>query len=40
MKLDFEISEEDMVELIKLNEIDYGKDSLWPVYRKKNQFSK
>ena len=38
--LNFEISEEDMVELIKLNEIDYGKDSLWPVYRKKNQFSK
>ncbi len=34
--LDFEISEEDMIELIKLNEIDYGKDSLWPVYHNKN----
>ena len=36
-KLDFKISEEDMIELIKLNEIDYGKDSLWPVFRKKNK---
>ncbi len=36
-KLDFEISEEDMIELIKLNEIDYGKDSFWPVFRKKNK---
>ena len=36
MKLDFEISEEDMIELIKLNEIDYGMDSFWPVFRKKN----
>lgn len=35
--LDFEISEEDMIELIKLNEIDYGKDSMWPVYWKKNR---
>ena len=34
-KLDFEISEEDMIELIKLNEIDYGKDSFWPVFSKK-----
>ena len=34
-KLDFEISEEDMVLLLKLNEIDYGKDSFWPVFRKK-----
>ena len=33
-KLDFTISKEDMVELIKLNEIDYGKDSFWPVFRK------
>ena len=32
LKLDFEISEEDMIELIKLNEIDYGKDSMWPVF--------
>ncbi len=31
-KLDFEISEEDMIKLIKLNEIDYGKDSFWPVF--------
>jgi len=37
MKLDFEISEEDMIELIKLNEIDYGIDALWPVFRKKNR---
>ena len=35
MKLDFEIKDEDMIELIKLNEIDYGKDSFWPVFRKK-----
>ena len=34
-KLDFEISDEDMIELIKLNEIDYGKDSFWPVFSKK-----
>lgn len=34
MKLDFEISEEDMVELMKLNEIDYGKDAFWPVFHK------
>ena len=33
MKLDFEISEEDMIELIKLNEMDYGADSFWPVFR-------
>ena len=31
------ISEEDMIELIKLNEIDYGKDAFWPVFRKKNK---
>ena len=37
MKLDFEISEEDMIELIKLNEIDYGKDSFWPVFWKRNK---
>ena len=36
-KLDFEINEEDMIELIKLNEIDYGKDAFWPVFRKKNR---
>ena len=35
LKLDFEISEEDMIELIKLNETDYGKDAFWPVFRKK-----
>ena len=34
-KLDFEISEPDMVELMKLNEIDYGDDSFWPVFNKK-----
>lgn len=37
LKVDFEISEEDLVELIKLNEIDYGKDSLWPVFWKRNK---
>ena len=37
MKLDFEISEEDMIKLIKLNDIDYGMDALWPVFRKKNR---
>ena len=36
-KLDFEISEEDMVELMKLNEVDYGTDAFWPIYRKKNR---
>ena len=36
-KLDFEIKEEDMIELIKLNEIDYGKDAFWPVFRNKNK---
>lgn len=34
-KLDFVISDEDMIELIKLNEIDYGKDSFWPVFNKR-----
>ena len=34
-KLDFEISKEDMIELIKLNEINYGEDSFWPVFNKK-----
>lgn len=37
LKLDFEISEEDMIELIKLNEFDYGIDAFWPVFRKKNR---
>lgn len=36
MKLDFEIKEEDMVELMKLNRIDYGAEGLWPVFNKKN----
>lgn len=34
-KLDFVISDEDMVELIKLNEIDYGDDAFWPVFNKR-----
>ena len=34
-KLDFTISDDDMVELIKLNEMDYGKDSFWPVFKKR-----
>lgn len=37
IKLDFEISDEDMEALIKLNEIDYGKDSMWPVFWRKNR---
>ena len=37
LKLDFEISEEDMIELLKLNEFDYGLDAFWPVFRKKNR---
>lgn len=36
MKLDFEISEDDMKALIGLNEINYGKDSFWPVFWKRN----
>lgn len=34
-KLDFVISDEDMLELIKLNEIDYGEDAFWPVFNKR-----
>ncbi len=37
MKLDFEIAEEDMIELMKLNRIDYGADSFWPVFSKKKR---
>ena len=37
MKLDFEISEEDMIKLMKLNRIDYGKDALWPVFAHKSK---
>ena len=37
MKLDFEIKEEDMIELMKLNRIDYGEDAFWPVFNKKKQ---
>ena len=37
MKVDFEINEEDMVELMKLNRMDYGLDSFWPVFNKKKQ---
>lgn len=37
IKLDFEISQDDMVKLIKLNEIDYGQDSLWPVFWNSNR---
>lgn len=35
--LNFEITDEDMVELMKLNEIDYGVDALWPVFNRKNR---
>lgn len=34
-KLNFVISDEDMMELIKLNEIDYGEDKFWPVFNKR-----
>lgn len=34
-KLDFVISDKDMIELIKLNEIDYGEDAFWPVFNKR-----
>ena len=32
-KLDFEISKEDMIELIKLNKFDYGVDAFRPVFK-------
>ena len=35
MQLDFVISEDDMVELLKINDVDYGEDSFWPVFNKK-----
>ncbi len=38
--LGFTISEEDMIELMKLNSIDYGLISFWPVYNKKNRTNK
>ncbi len=34
-KLDFTISKEDMLELLKMNKIDYGEDSFWPVFKEK-----
>lgn len=34
-KLGFVISDKDMIELIKLNEIDYGEDAFWPVFNKR-----
>ena len=34
LNLNFEISKEDMIELIKLNGIDYGEDAFWPVFKK------
>ena len=36
-KLDFVISDDDMVELMKLNDFDYGKDAFWPVFKKRNK---
>ena len=36
-RLNFEIKEEDMLELLKLNEFNYGLDAFWPVFRKKNR---
>ena len=35
IKLDFTISDEDMETLLKANEVDYGADSLWPVFKKR-----
>ena len=37
MKLNFEISDDDMKSLIVLNEFDYGEDSFWPVFWNKNR---
>ena len=37
MKLDFTMSDEDMEALLKMNEIDYGKDKMWPVFWNKNR---
>lgn len=34
-KLDFEINEEDMITLLKMNDGDYGEDPLWPINKKK-----
>ncbi len=34
-KLDFEISKEDMIELLKINKTDYGEYKFWPVFSKK-----
>ena len=31
IKLDFEISKEDMINLLKMNDSDYGEDPLWPL---------
>ena len=33
-KLDFVIEDEDMVKLLKINRVDYGEDSFWPVFSK------
>ena len=33
-QLDFTISEDDMIELLKCNHIDYGADAFWPVFNK------
>ena len=33
--LNFEITHEDMIALLKMNEIDYGEDAFWPVFNKK-----
>ena len=35
LKLDFTISDEDMVELLKMNDFDYKEDSFWPVFKKR-----
>ncbi len=37
MKLDFEISQEDMLELIKLNKFKYGRDAFWPVFKNNSE---
>ena len=33
-KLDFEISKEDMIELLKMNKKDYGDHSFWPILKR------
>ena len=36
-KISTDLKKGDMVELMKLNRIDYGEDAFWPVFNKKKQ---